>query len=893
MRVSFLVPLVLGSVLCASAAGPALAQGPIHTPRVHALTGARIVQAPGRVIEHGTVVIRDGVIEAVGASVPVPADARIWAMDSLTVYPGLIDLDFPVSPPEETPDGKEKPESLESDLSVVHPERSIADALALSEQDRAARRSQGFTTVRALPDRGVFRGEAALLNLGDGELSRNVLVRDAGQVIGFATAGHNKYPDSIMGATAVIRQSLYDARWYQTAHAVYAADPRGKERPETNAALAALVPAATGKAPVLFVTRNVLDLLRARDVAREFGLTFEYVGSGEEYRRLDDVRAMKPSLVVPVNFPGAPDVDTPESALQTSLATLRAWDMAPSNPARLHDAGVDFAWTAAGLENVGSFRRNVALAVARGLPEETALAAATVIPARMAGVADRLGTIEAGKIADLAVTDGDLFADSTRVRSVWVDGTRYEVKAPEHERAPVTAGPEASEEAAAAAGDPEAWHAAVPEQPAAVLFRNADHVWTCGPRGILEHADVLVKKGKIAAVGTDLDAPGGAVVVDAAGKDVTPGIIDPHSHAAITGGVNESSHNVTAEVRIGDVVNPESINIYRQLAGGVTTINLLHGSANAIGGQNQVIKLRWGADPDGLEFEGAKPSVKFALGENPKESNWGPVEKKRYPQTRSGVEELIRQRFLAARDYMKERERWEKGGRKGIPPRRDLQLDAIAEVLREDRIIHCHSYRADEILMMIRLADEFGVKIATFDHVLEGYKVADEIAAHGAGGTCFSDWWTYQYEVIDAIPHDAAIMWDRGVNVSFNSDYPELARRLNLEAAKAVKYGGVPQEEALKFVTLHPAEQLRIQDRVGSLEPGKDADIAVWSGDPLSTYARCEETWVDGRKYFDRTADLAGRKVLEAERETLIEKAREARKHGKGETAGRHGEAGR
>jgi len=430
--------------------------------------------------------------------------------------------------------------------------------------------------------------------------------------------------------------------------------------------------------------------------------------------------------------------------------------------------------------------------------------------------------------------------------------------------------------AATAAGDPEAWHAPTPEQPGAVLVRNAT-VWTSGPDGKLENADLLVRDGKIVEVGKDLKAPSGAVIIDAQGKHVTPGLIDAHSHTAITGGVNEGTNTITAEVRIQDVVNSETVNIYRELAGGLTAANLLHGSANAIGGQNCLIKMRYGEDPEDLKVAEAKPGIKFALGENPKRANWGD-DAKHYPKSRAGVEQLIRERFVSARDYMAEWDTWRDGGSKGIPPRRDLQLETVAEILRGDRLIHSHSYRQDEILMLTRLCDEFGVTVGTFQHVLEGYKVADELAKHGAGASCFSDWWAYKFEVYDAIPYNGAIMWDRGVNVTFNSDSSELARRMNLEAAKAVKYGGVPEEEALKFVTLNAAKQLHVDDRMGSLEPGKDADFVIWSGSPLSTYSVCEQTWVDGRKYFDREEDLAGREARAKERADLIAKIKDARK---------------
>ncbi len=440
-----------------------------------------------------------------------------------------------------------------------------------------------------------------------------------------------------------------------------------------------------------------------------------------------------------------------------------------------------------------------------------------------------------------------------------------------------------------AGADFDAWKNPQPPQPDVLVVRHAT-IWTSGPQGRLEDADLLVRKGKIAAVGAHLQAPPGALEIDATGKHVTPGIIDPHSHSDIVGDVNEGTNTVTAEVRIQDVVDSESIAIYRELAGGVSAVNLLHGSANAIGGQNAVIKLRWGAPPEELFLQGAPPGVKFALGENPKQSNWGPDAKTRYPQTRQGVEQAIREKFLAALDYKREWEEWRKNPRADkVPPRRDLQLEAIVEILEGKRLVHAHSYRADEILMLMRLAEEFGFRVATLQHVLEGYKVADEIARHGAGASTFSDWWAYTHEVIDAIPWNGALMRERGVLVTFNSDSSELARRLNLEAAKAVRYGNVPETEALKLVTLNSAKQLRVDDRVGSLEPGKDADFVVWSGSPLSTYSLAEQTWVDGRKYFDRAEDLKHREDLAAERAALVAKAKAAEKPKDGEK--KNGEA--
>jgi imidazolonepropionase-like amidohydrolase len=409
---------------------------------------------------------------------------------------------------------------------------------------------------------------------------------------------------------------------------------------------------------------------------------------------------------------------------------------------------------------------------------------------------------------------------------------------------------------------------APPDSPQ-VFVRNAT-IWTSGPAGIVENGDLLIEKGRVVRVGKGLAVPAGALVIDATGKHISPGLIDCHSHAALARGVNEGSHSVTVEVRVGDALDPTDIALYRQLAGGLTTANILHGSANAMGGQNQVIKLRWGETADGLKFAGAPPGVKFALGENVTRKN-STTPLTRYPVSRMGVREIMLDTFTRARDYERQWSEF-RSGRVTLPPRRDLRLEAALEMLRGERLIHIHSYRQDEVLAFIRLAEQLKLPVATFQHILEGYKVGKEIAALGAGGSCFSDWWAYKHEVVDAIPHGGALMRAAGVVVSFNSDDKELARHMNTEAAKAVKYGGVPPTEALKFVTLNPARQLRIDSRVGSLEPGKDADFVIWSAPPLSGYARSEQTWIDGRKYFDVAEDAQMRVAADATRAALIQK---------------------
>jgi imidazolonepropionase-like amidohydrolase len=413
-----------------------------------------------------------------------------------------------------------------------------------------------------------------------------------------------------------------------------------------------------------------------------------------------------------------------------------------------------------------------------------------------------------------------------------------------------------------------------------ILIKNATVMTVT--KGNLEHASILIRDGKIADVGTNVQAPADATVIDATGQFVTPGIIDCHSHIAVDGSVNEGGMAVSSIANIKDVLNPDDIDIYRDLAGGTTVANVLHGSANPIGGQTVVIKLRWGKPATELPFEGALPGIKFALGENPKESSFQPPPgiPQRYPATRMGVEEVIRTAFTEAREYKKKWDDYDTRKAAGeanlIPPRKDDRLEPLVEVMEGKRYVHAHCYRADEIVMLIRVANEFGFKVRTFQHVLEGYKIADEIAASGAGASTFSDWWAYKVEAYDAIPYNAALMAERNVVVSINSDDAQEARQLNIEAAKAMKYGGMSANDALKLITINPAIQLGIDKRVGSIEVGKDADLAIFNHEPLSVYAVVQKTIIDGQVYFDRQKDIDGRAALAKEKQDLIDKEKKA-----------------
>jgi imidazolonepropionase-like amidohydrolase len=401
-------------------------------------------------------------------------------------------------------------------------------------------------------------------------------------------------------------------------------------------------------------------------------------------------------------------------------------------------------------------------------------------------------------------------------------------------------------------------------------------------KGKVENGTLLIENGKVAALGHNVTVPHQATEVDGTGMFLTPGLIDCHSHTAIEGNVNESSLSDSGMVDVRDVIDPYDIDIYRALAGGLTVSNVLHGSANAIGGRTVVIKLRWGTDAQQMLFAGATPGIKFALGENPKGQGYKPgffsapsSRPRRYPGTRLGVEDVIREDFTQAKIYQQAWKQYDERVVKGespIPPRRDLKLEALAQVLEGKRYLHCHAYRSDELLMLMKLSDELGFKVRTFQHALEAYKVAKEISERQIGVSTFSDWWAYKMEAIDAIPYNAAICTKKGIVTSLNSDSNELQRHLNYEAAKTLRYGELTEDEALALVTLNPAKQLGIDNRVGSIEPGKDADLVLWNKYPLSNYSKPVKVWIDGNQYFDVNDDLKMRADLAAKKKALLDK---------------------
>jgi imidazolonepropionase-like amidohydrolase len=854
------------------------------------------------------------------------------------------------------------------------------------EERRAALRSQGFGTALAVPTQGLFRGTASVVNLGDAGVRDRILRPDVAQAIGFQRSFQlgGSYPNSSMGTIALMKQTFMDAEWYQRAWAAYESSGRAFLPPETSEALSALAPVLSGAQPVIFETGGEEEYLRAHTIASEFGLTAWYRGSGQEYRIIDVLTGRTDPLIVPLDFPDAPDVDDPEAALNASLEELRHWYLAPTSPAQLADAGVPFAITTDGLSSINDFLPNLRVAVARGLSANDALAALTTTPAAWLGIDRTHGTIEPGKVANLVVSEGDLLTDDATVRDVWVQGRVYSVTRPAQidprgtwqitssdawgfdavltlegplnrlrgsiEVAPgpnvgqggsfeLTGASAVSETgriearfdveelgyqgtallSGSVAGDQffgwtslpngsdpsfrgertepfegagqgavamnvpdidlpfirpmmEYGRPSLPTQPAAVIVRNAT-IWTQGPQGIVENADLLVRNGSVVEVGVGLTAPGGAVEIDANGKHVTPGLIDPHIHSGVSS-VNESGFAIVPEVRMGDVLTHNNIWMYRQLAGGLTTAHVKHGSANPIGGENAIVKMRWGALPEELKLENAPRTVKFALGENPKRRQ------ERYPDTRMGTQEIIRDHFLAARDYEREWERWEATGQ-GLPPRRDLRMEALLDILNQELLISSHGYRADEFLALVRLAEEFGFRVQTLQHGVEAYKIAPELAASGVAAVVWSDWGAFKLEAYDATVYNARILIEAGVVTSLHSDNSEIASRMNWEAGKLLRTG-LTEEQALSTVTNQSARAIAIDDRVGSLEAGKDADFVIWNGNPLSQFTRAEQTWVDGRRYFSLEEDAALREEINRERTELIQAVLAAGGNGNG-----------
>jgi len=886
---------------------------------LHALVGADVQISPDTRIKSGVLLIRDGMIEKVDKGKKVPPGYRKWDMSGKTIYAGFIDpylltgansgklldlkhdqqhlratagLSF-IGTPSTRADPGEKGPGFE--VSGVHPEKKGINGFQPDEEKWKNLRKHGFTIAHLAPSEGIMRGTGPCVLLGQGNPNQLTLKEEVAQVMAFDPVGKNQsppvYPNSLMGALAVIRQAFLDVI-HDREKTLYLKKKPSPSLHLPHPGIRSLQKVLNKKEPfpIWIEPGSCLMENRALILAKEFGFHPVIIATGDEWRRPDLALSKNHSYVSPLLFPALSKLPEEEDWEQISLDQLRAWDHAPDNPALISKMSKSLSLTTSGI-GLGEFHANLLKAIERGLPEGKALAALTINPARICGIEQFTGTLEKGKMANLVVVEGDTYFDKkAQISSTWIKGLPFEYPVKDAED-----GDGAEEANATEEKEPEKRTARFPhadrkviETPSSTLFTGFK-LWTCTAKGILSGHDLLVQDGKISAIGPNLQAkaPKGCKIVQSKGMHLTPGIIDCHSHSMILGRVNESTLPSTAMVRIQDVVNSESINVERQLAGGVTACNLLHGSANPIGGQNAVIKLRLGQEPDEMLLKAAPSGIKFALGENVKQANWGDKYTSRFPQSRMGVKTFFSNRFTAARQYGIQLKQAKQGT--GPPVRRNLELEAILEIIRGERLIHCHSYRQDEILVFLRTMESFGVRVASLQHVLEGYKIADEIARHGAGASTFSDWWAYKFEVYDAIPYAGALMHERGCVVSFNSDSSDHARRMNLEAAKAVKYGGLSETEALKFVTLNPAKQLGIDKQVGSLEPGKDADLAIWSTNPLDYRTVCKQTWIDGNLYHELKRTREREKERAKERDSLVAKARKSL--GEGKEAGASEEA--
>ncbi|MFL5330562.1 MAG: amidohydrolase family protein [Gemmataceae bacterium] len=844
-------------------------------PKVYAITNAKIVTAPGQELARGTIVIRNGHIEAVGADVTAPGDAIAIDGTGKTVYPGLIDCcsswGFETTL-RRSEAGPAAVEDLASEALIATkadnrkgliPEFLVATALKGDDESHDAWRKVGVTARLVAPEGGILAGQSAVVSLNGGAAHETLLRTPFGLHLAFRTNFGGEYPRAQMGTVAHARQFLLDAQRFQRL---------AKDSPNSafDPALEAIGPYLSGARSVIFEAESRDEIHRALDFAKEFGLKPIIFGGREAWKVADRLKTEAVPVIVKLNLAEPDEEKEKHFTTRVHLEHNRIRLEEQTNPAKLHAAGVVFAFGSTGIPNeraAEKFRGNIWLMLDRGLPPDVALRALTSVPAQLLGMEKQLGSIQPGKSAHLLLSDGELFAAKTKVHQAFIDGVRFNLtpanddeetkpkpkdKPNDHDKAkPMLLaenfiGPLSELDLQT---EIEADRKPAIQTGGDVLIRNAtvDTV----TKGSLPDTDILVVGGKIAAIGKNLAPPREEIrVIDARGMYVMPGIIDSHAHFAVYGGVNEFSLSVVPEVRIQDVLNGDDVQIYRCAAGGVTTARILHGSANCVGGQDAVLKMKYGKPARELLVKDAPRGVKFALGENVKRTDG------RFPNTRLGVEAVLVRAFSEAREYQRACDEY-RANPSGPELRRDLRLEALADILRGDLRIHCHCYRADEILMLLRVADQFGFKIRSLQHVLEGYKIAPEIAAHGCSCSLFSDWWAYKIEAFDAIPYAAALLHEAGATICLKSDSNELGRHLYQEAAKTVKYGGLSEEDALKAITLNPAKQLGLDSRLGSIEVGKDADLAIFNGHPLNSYARVEMTLVEGEVYFQRDKTLA------------------------------------
>jgi imidazolonepropionase-like amidohydrolase len=952
------------------------------------------------VIEKGMLIIKDNKIIYAGGKTKIPENSIQFNLDGKHIYPSFIELESDFGIAEQKKNKSTGPQYNTSKKGAyywneaIRTEDEATQQFTYDEKDAIKLRKLGFGTVLTHIHNGISRGSGSLVTLNEKPELQLQRAKSSSHYSFQKGTSRQAYPSSQMGAIALLKQYFYDALYHE----------KHFETEKVNLTLEAFI--ANQSLPAFFDIRDKLAIFRAEKIANEFNLNFNYIGNGDEYQEVQALKSsITSSLIIPINFPKPYDVEDPFDAMYVSLAELKHWEMAPSNPYILEKEALSFAITSKGIDKEKEFLNNLRLAVKRGLSPALAINSLTIIPATILNQDKNLGSLVQGKIANFIITSSDILDNGATINENWVQGSQYIIKSTDQinllgeynlnvnqiiRTLKVTGSTDKPKgeleykivsDSVSETGDlvidkitgkpikvtkdkkvkvsisaekdfinisyPLAegtyrlsgninydsgswdgkgqsptgewmdwtairkektddptqnkttehdtvvsakfnypmmaygWDSLPKSQP--VLIKNAT-VWTNEEAGKIQ-TDVLLRNGKIAAIAKILDVVDqSTIVIDGTGMHLTPGIIDEHSHISIARGVNEGSHAITAEVRIGDVLKNDDINIYRQLAGGVTACQLLHGSANPVGGQSALIKLRWGLTPEEMKIDGADEFIKFALGENVKQSNWGARNNIRFPQTRMGVEQVYYDAFIRAKEYEQTWKNYEKESSKkknnAVAPKRDIQLDALLEIVNSERFITCHSYVQSEINMLMHVADSMGFTINTFTHILEGYKLADKMKTHGVGASTFSDWWAYKYEVNDAIPYNASLLNQMDIVTAINSDDAEMGRRLNQEAAKGVKYGGMTEEQALKMVTLNPAKLLHLDERMGSIKEGKDADVVLWSDNPLSIYAKVQYTIIDGIIYFDHEKDVKMQTEIQKESARIINKMIEAKNGG-------------
>ena len=947
----------------------------------YALQHVNVYVSAYEFIENATVLIKGNKIEKIAKFIILPNACVEIDMKGQTIVPAFIELYSNIALPIPTNESVGNQPQLETSKKgayywneSIHPELDASSLFKIDAKANENLINMGFGFALTHVQDGIVRGSGALISLGNEDVNKQLIESHAGLFYSFSKGISNQtYPSSQMGSIALLRQSLYDLIYYQ----------QNKANNDNSISMDAW--SAKLKSPSFFKVDDKWEILRANKIAKEFGLDFIYVASGNEYANVNYLKKINPKLIVPMNFPLAYNVQDPYLARQIPLSELKHWELAPYNAKSLKENGLTVALTSNGITLPETFWKNIRKQIEIGLSVEQILESLTDIPAKMIGKEALIGSLEAGKLASFNVFEGNPFTVDAPILEAWhlgermvlktaqklnplghfsliINGTNFQLDISGTKDKPTgkvyyteekmekkkkiidtissivditinqadismsfqfpnqlggyqlhgklkrdgdilegdllqpdgnwgawaairkpfsaTKPSKSDKEKKISTPDPKSWMPNLAygrlssSSDTSIVFKNTT-VWTNEEDGVIENAWVVCFGGKIIAVSKDaVPIPPNAIIIDGQGMHLTSGIIDEHSHIAISKGVNEGGQTISAEVSISDVVNPDDINIYRQLAGGVTAAQLLHGSANTIGGQSALIKLKWGASPDEMIIPNAPKFIKCALGENVKQSNWGDYNTVRFPQTRMGVEQVFYDGFKRAQAYKKEWNDFNLSMKndKSIAPRKDLELEILCEILDGERKITCHSYVQSEINMLMKVADSMGFTVNTFTHILEGYKIADKMREHGVGASTFSDWWAYKFEVNEAIPYNAALMNQQGLVVAINSDDAEMGRRLNQEAAKSVKYGGMSEMDAWKLVTLNPAKLLHLDDRMGSIRVGKDADLVLWSDNPLSINAIVQMTLVDGQILFSLEQDkvLQSRNKLERARLTSL-----------------------